>query len=194
MSLLNNIIVLFKKYVFILLITVSFQSIAQNIISNAKVDSLLQVLRLPAIDSLLLTTECVPLRNIWYHNIKKNRGEIKNATLHKLFKKIENLAADNNNYGLEMYAGLWQFYIWGGKYNSDYEPHIELEKMAKKSTLSGVLWVEITAKYWYASWLLKFQEDVERVEKGIWILRENIEKIHKKDDASIPSNYSCRAL
>ncbi|NQY29373.1 MAG: hypothetical protein HRT69_07870 [Flavobacteriaceae bacterium] len=178
---------LLKKLALIILLAVSLLSNAQNSISDAKVDYLLQVMRLPTLDSLLLTTERLPLRSLWYHSIKKNRGGIKNATLHKLFQKIEKLAADNNNPGLEMYAGLWQFFIEDRKYNSEYEYNIKLEKTANKATLSGVLWVGITAKYWYAFWLLKFQEDVERVEKGIWLLRENIEKIHEKDDASIPS-------
>jgi tetratricopeptide (TPR) repeat protein len=178
---------LFKNYLLILLIAVSFQSSAQNILSDNKVDSLLLVLHLPTLDSLLLIREYTPLSNLWSHRINKNRGEIKNATLHKLFQKIERLAAENKNPGLEMHAGLWQYFIELTVHNSDYDFNLNLEKIAKKATNSGVFWVEIQAKYRYAYWLIRYPMDVKSIEKGIWILRENIEKIHEKEDSTISS-------
>ena len=67
---------LFKRFVLILLIAISFQATAQSALTNAKVDSLLHVLRLPALDSLLTVREnktLSSLRIAW----KKNRGDIK---------------------------------------------------------------------------------------------------------------------
>ena len=63
---------LFKNYLLILLIAVSFQSSAQNILSDNKVDSLLLVLHLPTLDSLLLIREYTPLSNLWGDSINKN--------------------------------------------------------------------------------------------------------------------------
>lgn len=186
MRLLYSIIHLLKRFAFILLIAVSFQATAQNTFSDTKVDSLLQVLRLPDLDSLILIAEQGPLEKFWYV-IKKNRGEIENTTLHKLFQKIEKLAADNKNPGLEMYAGIWQYYIEAKIPNSNYNFRKKLEKIVEKATKSRVLWVEIIAKYYYASWLIKRSEDVESIEKGIWIFRWNIEKIIEKNDVKIES-------
>jgi tetratricopeptide (TPR) repeat protein len=176
---------LFKKIALTLLIAVSFQTTAQNTISETKVDSLLQVLHLPNLNSLLLITDQVPLSNLYDNTITKNREKIKKATLHKLFQKIEKLAAGINNHGLEMYAGLWQYYIESKNYNTEYECNTELEEIAKKATNSGVLWVEITAKFSYAYSLVNCKDDFKNIEKGIWLLRENIEKILKKKDASV---------
>jgi hypothetical protein len=184
MRALNTMIQLFKKYAFIFLIAVSFQANAQETISDTKADSLLQVLRLPTLDEILLTTEKDALDNLW-GLITKNRGEIKIATLHKLFQKIESLAAENKNPGLEMYAGLIQYYIGAKVYYSKSGPNLKLEKIAKKATNSGVLWLEIEAKYRHAHYLINLNGDVKNIEKGIWLLRENIENIHKKNDASI---------
>ena len=176
---------LFKRFTSILLITVSFQINAQNSISDTKADSLLQVLHLPSLDSLLLTTDPIPLRNLWYYSIKINREEIENTTLLKLFQKIEKLAADNENPGLEMHAGLWQYFIERENSNSEYDFNKKLEKIAEKATNSEVLSFEITAKYRYAVFLVQHQQNIENVEKGIWILRENIDKIHKAEDISL---------
>lgn len=180
---------LFKRYLLILLIVVSFQTTAQNTLSDTKVDSLLQVLHLPKIDSLLLIKKPTPLRNLWHQSIKKNKGEIKKNTLHKLFQKIEKLAAENKNPGLEMYAGFWQYYIEPRINNTDYNINIELERITKKAIKSGVFWVEVTAKYIYAYWLINYPNGVKSIEKGIWFLRENIEKILKKNDTNIASSF-----
>jgi tetratricopeptide (TPR) repeat protein len=182
---LNQIIQLFKKFAFVLLLTFSFQATAQNTLSDTKVDSLLHVLRLPALDSIVLITEKATLSSLYFFGIKKNRGEIKSATLVKLFQKIEKLASENKNSGLEMYVGLWKYYIESKNYNSNYEFNKSLEKIVKKATNSGVLWHETTAKFKYAYWLTKPKQEFKNIEKGIWLLRENIEKIHKKNDASI---------
>lgn len=174
---------LFKRYVLILLIAVSFQSSAQNTLSDTKVDSLLHVLRFPTLDSLLLIREYTPLSNLWSNSINKNRREIKNATLHQLFQKIENLAAEHKNPGLEMYAGLWKYNIDARIHNSN--SHTEFEKIVEKASSSGVLWVEIVAKYSYKSYLIGNAKNSKDLEKGIWILRENIEKILKSDDVNL---------
>ncbi|UAM98356.1 YhcB family protein [Polaribacter litorisediminis] len=176
---------LFKRYTLILLIAVSFQATAQNTLSDAKVDSLLQVLRLPALDSIILITEPTALSSLYFTGIKKYRGEIKSATLHKLFQKIEKLGADHKNPGLEMYAGIWQYYTRPNIDDSNYEYTKVLQKIAEKATNSGVLWVEIAAKFQYALLLINTKEDFKKIEKGIWLLRESIEKIHKKNDANI---------
>ncbi len=178
---------LFKKYAFIFLIAVSFQANAQETISDTKADSLLQVLRLPTLDEILLTTEKAPLSNIW-GSVKKNRGKIKNTTLHKLFQKIKKLAVDNKNPGLEMYAGLIQCHIGAKVSYSKSGLNLKLEKIKKKATNSGVLWLEIEAKYRHAHYLINLNGDVKNIEKGIWLLRENIENIQKKNDASIPKS------
>lgn len=136
-----------------------------------------------------MITEPAALSFLYYTGIKKHRREIKKVTLHKLFQKIEKLAAENKNPGLEMYAGFWRYYIEPRINNTDYNINIELEKITKKATKSGVPWVEVTAKYFYAYWLINYPKDVKNIEKGIWILRENIEKILKKNDANIASSF-----
>ena len=161
------------------------QTNAQNTISNTKVDSLLQVLGLPTLNSLLLITDQVPLSNLYVNTTKKNREKIKKATLHKLFQKIEKLAAGINNHGLEMYTGFWQYYIESKNYNSEYECNTALERIAKKATNSGVLWVEIAAKSSYAHHLVNSKDDFKNIEKGIWLFRDNIDKILKKKDTSV---------
>ena len=179
------IILRIKSCTLILLITFSFQANAQNSISDTKADSLLQVMRLPTLDSLILITERKPLARIWHGNIKKYRGEIKNVTLHKLFQKIENLAAENKNPGLEMYAGTWQIYIEVKIPNSTYDFNTANEKIVEKASQSGVLWVEIIAKSNYRTYLIGYTKNSENTEKGIWLLRENIEKILKSDDVNL---------
>ena len=158
MRALNTMIHLFKKYAFIFLIAVSFQANAQETISDTKADSLLQVLRLPTLDEILLTTEKAPLSNIW-GSVKKNRGKIKNTTLHKLFQKIKKLAVDNKNPGLEMYAGLIQCHIGAKVSYSNSGLNLKLEKIKKKATNSGVLWLEIEAKYRHAHYLINLNGD-----------------------------------
>ncbi|MBU3010178.1 tetratricopeptide repeat protein [Polaribacter vadi] len=175
---------LLRRFTLILFIAVSFQATAQSNLTDAKVDSLLQVLHLPALDSIILITEKAPLSNIW-RTIKINRGEIKKATLLKLFQKIEKLAATHQNSGLEMYAGIWQYYTRGSTYVSNYESIKILEKVVEKATNSKILWIETTAKFQYAYKLLYAKEEFKNIEKGIWILRENIEKIHKENDTNI---------
>lgn len=176
---------LFKRFAIILLISVSCKINAQKTISDVQADSLLQVLHLPTLDTLLVTTEYTPLRNLWYYGIKINREEIENTTLLKLFQKIENLAAKNENYGLEVHAGLWQYYIGRENSNSEYDFNKKLERIVEKATNSGLLWLEISAKYRYAVFLVESQENIENVEKGIWLLRESIDKIHKTGDVSL---------
>lgn len=164
-----------------LLFAVSFQATAQSALTDAKVDSLLQVLHLPALDSLIFITERATLSPLYTIGISKNFRKIKSATLHQLFQKIENLAAGHQNPGLEMYAGLWQYYTRA----SIHESNTMLEKIVEKATNSKILWIETTAKFKYAYWLIYTKEEFKDIEKGIWFLRENIEKIHKKNDTNI---------
>lgn len=177
---------LFKRYTLILLFAVSLQTNAQSYISDTKVDSLLQTLGLPTLDSLLLIrgeSTLNSLRIIW----KRNRKEIKNGSLIELFQKIENFAADNKNPGLEMSAAIWKSQADIRSYYTSDKTIIELERIIKRAEISGVLWVEIVAKFTYATLLVGHKLDPKKIEKGIWILRENIEKIHKKGDASLTS-------
>lgn len=180
---------LFRRFTFILLIAVSFQATAQSALTDAKVDSLLLILHLPALDSLILITEPATLSPLYYTGIKKYRGELKNATLHKVLQKIENLAADNKNPVLELYAGLWLLYTGQYTGKSIYVLNKAYEKMVERATNSGNLWIEISFKYKYAYWLVSTKEDFKKIEKGIWLLRENIEKIHKKNDTSISPSF-----
>ena len=76
-----------------------------------------------------------------------------------------------------MYAGLWQYYIEVLVNNSEFYPN--LEKIAEKTTNSGVLWIEIVARYYYASYLTKYPKNRKKIEKGIWILSESKEKINE---------------
>jgi tetratricopeptide (TPR) repeat protein len=172
---------LLRRFTLILFIAVSFQATAQSALSDAKVDSLLQILHLPALDSLIFITERATLSPLYTIGISKNFRKIKSATLHQLFQKIENLAADHQNPGLEMYAGLWQYYTRA----SIHESNTTLEKIVEKATNSKILWIETTAKFQYAYWLIYTKEEFKNIEKGIWFLRENIEKIHKKNDTNI---------
>jgi len=177
---------LFKRFVIFLIIAISLESNAQNTITETKADSLLQVLHLPTLDSLLLISEestLNSLRIIW----KRNRKEIKNGPLIKLFQKIENLAIDNKNPGLEMSAAIWRSQVDISSYRTNNEVVIELERIIKRAEGSGVLWVEIIAKYNYAVLLVEHKQDPKKIEKGIWTLRENIEKIHKKGDVNLTS-------
>jgi tetratricopeptide (TPR) repeat protein len=180
---------LFKRYVLILLIGASFQATAQSALTDAKVDSLLHILHLPALDSLILITEPTTLSSLYYTGIKKYRGKIKNATLHKVLQKIENLTADNKNPVLELSAGLWLLYTGHYTGKSIYDVNKAYEKLVERATTSGNLWIEINTKYRYAYWLVSKKENFKNVEKGIWLLRENIEKIYKKNDASISPSF-----
>jgi len=173
---------LFKKYALILLIAISFQATAQNSISDAKIDSLRQSLGFPSLDSLLLINEEAQLYNIeitWRKNYRKKNK----STLFKLFQKIEGLAADNMNPELEMKAAFWLFRFKEGMYSKT-EPRLGYENLVKKAVTSGVFWAEIEAKNWFVSYLMA-TKNLKNIESGIWILKENIDKITKKHDANL---------
>lgn len=181
---------LFKKYALIILIAVSYQTTAQNSISDAKIDSVSQSFGFPSLDSLVLIREEVQLYNIETSWRKKYREKNK-VSLFKLFKKIEGLAAANKNPELEMKVVFWLFYFQEGMYSKT-DPRRGYEKLIKKATISEVFWAEMHAKYLFSKYLMSTRNPTN-IESGIWILKENIDEITRKKDANLSrqliSNY-----
>jgi tetratricopeptide (TPR) repeat protein len=173
---------LFKKIAITLLIIVSFQTTAQNTISKTKVDSLLQVLHLPNLDSLILIkgeAELYRVEMLW----RKNNRSIKNNTLLKLLQKIERSAVANKNSDLEMKAAIWLSYIKQSMY-SQTETTLGYKKLIKRAGVSNVFWAEMEARLRFANYLVG-TKNPQSIESGFWILKENIDKINKKEDANL---------
>lgn len=173
---------LFKEIALTLLITVSFQTSAQNTISETKVDSLLQVLHLPDLDSLILVKGEAELHRVevlW----RKNNRSIKKNTLLKLFQKIERFAVANKNSDLEMKAAIWLFDIKQDMY-SQTETTLGYKKLIKRAGVSNVFWAEMEAIRRFANYLIG-TKNPQSIETGFWILKENIDKINKKEDVNL---------
>lgn len=172
---------LFRRLSLILLTTFSLQSSAQNLISESEIEPLRKSVGLPPFDSLLLLRG-----NIQFYQVgliwKKNFRPEKQDTLDRVFREIERLAISRKNPELEITAALWQIDIKLAV-NSKAEP-TTLERLIERAENSGVFWAEMEARLLLADFYL-FSKNPARIESGVWILKENIAEITKKDDTNL---------
>ena len=97
------------------------------------------------------------------------------------------MAIDYKNPELEISAAVWKSQVDINWYRTNPKAIIELERIIKIAEDSEVLWGEIMAKYNLAVLLVEHKLHPKKIEKGIWTLRENIEKIHRKGNTSLTS-------